>query len=211
MSASYITLQPREMHKTDIDICKFLVWDAEAFRLLYKFYYKALVNYSMQLVVSQDEAEDIVQSVFTLLLEKQYSFLNMKSLEAFLYNTTRNSSLDKLRHKNVEDHYIKSVEERYGAYPTDDSEGVYSEDVYRLLFDYIDELPPKSREVFLLYIKGKTNREISEMLGVSFETVKTHKKRSMAFLRKKFNGSGLILFYALSAISHDVIKMDDIV
>lgn len=199
------------MCETDIDICKFHTWDSEAFRLLYRLYYKALVNYSMQFVLSQDEAEDIVQSVFTTLLEKKFEFLNLKSLKAFLYNSVRNSSLDKLRHKNVEEHYIKSVEEEYGAYPTDDDDSVYSEDVYRLLFAYIDELPAKSREVFLLYIKGKTNHEISEMLGMSFETVKTHKKRSMAFLRKKFNGNGLILLYALTAISHNVINTADIV
>ncbi len=192
------------MHETDIDIGKFRAWDSEAFRLLYKFYYKALVNFSVQMVISSEEAEDIVQSVFTLLLEKKFDFLSMKAMEAFLYNSVRNASLDKLRHKDVEDHYIKLMEERFGAYPADDSDSIYSEDVYRMLFDYIDQLPPKSREVFLLYIKGKTNQEISETLGMSFETVKTHKKRSMAFLRKKFGGSNLTLFYALLIAGHNV-------
>lgn len=196
------------MHKTDIDIQKFRVWNAEAFRLLYKFYYKALVNFSMQMVVSQDEAEDIVQSVFTILLEKNYHFLNIKSLEAFLYNSVRNASLDKLRHKDVENHYVKIIEEKYGAFPVDDNDNVYSEEVYRLLFDYIDKLPAKSREVFLLYIKGKTNQEISDLLGMSFETVKTHKKRSMSFLRKSLNGDSLMLLFILLAANQDVVDME---
>lgn len=198
------------MYETDIDIHKFRVWNAEAFRLLYKFYYKALVNFSMQMVVSQDEAEDIVQSVFTLLLEKKYHFLNIKSLEAFLYNSVRNASLDKLRHKNVENHYVKIVEEKYGAYPIDDNDNVYGEEIYRLLFDYIDQLPAKSREVFLLYIKGKTNQEISDLLGMSFETVKTHKKRSMSFLRKKLNGENLLLLFILLEMKQGVINMEEI-
>lgn len=71
------------MYETDIDIHKFRVWNAEAFRLLYKFYYKALVNFSMQMVVSQDEAEDIVQSVFTLLLEKKYHFFEYQVFRSF--------------------------------------------------------------------------------------------------------------------------------
>lgn len=182
----------------DVSIDRFVVWNDEAFRLLYKCYYKALVSYSMQIVISRDEAEDIVQSVFTVLLERKYQFTTMASLEAFLYNSIRNSSLDKLRHKDVSDQYVSSVEERYEEFNVNDSEAVYSEEVYRRLFYWIDQLPPKSREVFLLYIKGLTNQEIAAQLNISFETVKTHKKRSMAFLRKHLGHEELMLLFILT-------------
>lgn len=186
------------MARPEISIDRFANWDDEAFRLLYKFYYKALVNFSMQIVISRDEAEDIVQSVFTILLERDYHFATLPSLEAFLYNSTRNSSLDNLRRKSVSEVYLNSLKEKYEEYNPSESDGVYSEEVYRRLFYWIDQLPPKSREVFLLYIKGMTNQEIADQLNISFETVKTHKRRSMAFLRKHLGRQELILLFILT-------------
>ncbi|MDE5635227.1 MAG: sigma-70 family RNA polymerase sigma factor, partial [Muribaculaceae bacterium] len=143
----------------NISIDRFTSWNNEAFRSLYMYYYKALVNFSMQIVVSRDEAEDVVQSVFTVLLERKYRFATIESLEAFLYNSVRNQSLDRLRRQKVSESYVSSLEEQFAECTVDDGEGIYTEEVYRRLFDLIDQLPPKSREVFLLYIKGLTNQE----------------------------------------------------
>jgi len=186
------------MPEPKVTIDCFVTWNDEAFRLLYKFYYKALVNFSMQIVISRDEAEDIVQSIFTIMLERKYQFSSMASLEAFMYNSTRNSSIDKLRHKSASELYVNNIEQKYGEYALNDEDGIYSEEVYRQLFYWIDRLPPKSREVFLLYIKGMTNQEIADRLGISFETVKTHKKRSMAFLRQHLGDKALILLFMLT-------------
>lgn len=163
--------------------------------MLYKYYYRALVNFSMQIVISSDEAEDVVQSVFTVLLEHKYNFSTIEALEAFLYNSTRNSSLDKLRRKKVSELYIKSLEEQFDEYRPDDGDSIYSEEVYRHLFFLIDQLPDKSREIFLMYIKGMSNQEIADRLNISFETVKTHKRRSMAFLRKNLMHCDLLLIH----------------
>lgn len=183
------------MTTDSINIDSFTSWNNDAFRLLYKYYYRALVNFSMQIVISSDEAEDVVQSVFTVLLEHKYNFSTIEALEAFLYNSTRNSSLDKLRRKKVSELYIKSLEEQFDEYRPDDGDSIYSEEIYRRLFFLIDQLPDKSREVFLLYIKGMSNQEIADRLNISFETVKTHKRRAMAFLRKNLMHCDLLLIH----------------
>ena len=38
--------------------------------------------------------------------------------------------------------------------------------------DWTDELPPRQKEVFLLCMEGKKNREIAEQLDISAETVR---------------------------------------
>ena len=57
------------------------------------------------------------------------------------------------------------------------------EEIYRQLYLAIDRLPKKCREIFLMYMDGKKNEEIAQILSISIETVKTQKKRAMRFLK----------------------------
>lgn len=50
-------------------------------------------------------------------------------------------------------------------------------DDYRLRFE---SLTQREREVFLLTAKGKTNREVGEVLGIGAETVKMHRANAYA-------------------------------
>ena len=60
------------------------------------------------------------------------------------------------------------------------------------LFELIDKLPLRCREIFLLYMEGKRNEEIAGMLSLSVETVKTQKKRAMAFIRENLDKALLV-------------------
>ena len=71
------------------------------------------------------------------------------------------------------------------------------EEVYRQLFETIDALPERCREVFLMYMEGKKNEEVATALHVSIETVKTQKKRAMSILRKKLGGYQFLLLQLL--------------
>jgi len=83
---------------------------------------------------------------------------------------------------------------------------LFAEDVYKILFDVIDQLPERVHQVFLLYAKGKKNQEIAEALNISLETVKTYKKRGKQMIRERmtvtdFNKSLtlLLLLHILSS------------
>lgn len=169
--------------------------NATTFHLLYKNYYKALVNYVMQIVNDFEVAEDITQDLFSTLWERKIVFKSITSFKVYLYNSVRNSSLDYLKHKNVESDYLQKVADMYQPYQfwENSEEDLWNEEVYRQLFHTIDDLPQRCREVFLMYMDGKTNEEISTALNVSIETVKTQKKRGMVFLRKRLNKNTLLL------------------
>lgn len=174
--------------------------DASTFRVLYKEYYRALVAYAVQMVESVDAAEDIVQELFSSLWEKPKSFPSLTALRSYLYCAVRNASLDYLKHKNIENDYLQRLADNYQEYRMgkSDDESFFDEEVYRLLFRTIDALPERCREVFLLAMQGKKNEEIAETLRVSQETVKTQKKRGMAFLKKNMAQSPLLsLFLAI--------------
>ena len=76
-------------------------------------------------------------------------------------------------------------------------EDTNEEEVYRLLFKSIDQLPPRCREIFVLQMEGKKNEEIAQTLGLSIETVKTQKKRAVQAIKKRMGS----LFFLTSLIN----------
>lgn len=192
-------IKTSSMHNDLTDIEQINKLNATTFHLLYKNYYKALVNYSAQFVDNYDAAEDITQDLFSKLWEQKITFKSLASFRIYLYNSIRNSSLDYLKHKNVESGYLQKVANMHEPYQLWESneEDLWTEEVYRQLFLTIDDLPKRCREVFLMYMNGKSNEEISTALYISIETVKTQKKRGMAFLRKKLNKSAFFLLQIL--------------
>jgi RNA polymerase sigma-70 factor (family 1) len=156
---------------------------ALAYYKLYDDYYKALVAYSTNFVSAIESAEDIVQDLFIGIWEKNLTFFSYSSLKHYLYNSVRNASINYLKHQNVEALYIQKLIDTYKGF--DDEDDVYEEEVYRLLFKAIDKLPSRCKEVFLLYMDGKKNEEIADMLNIAVETVKTQKKRAIQSLKKQ--------------------------
>jgi RNA polymerase sigma-70 factor (family 1) len=168
--------------------------DAAAFHLLYTHYYKILTYYSSQIVDSMESAEDIVQDLFSSIWEKNLQFKTEESFLSYLYNSIRNSSINYLRHKNVEDAYIEKMMEKYELHPNEEEdEELFEPEVYKRLFQLIDTLPPRCREIFLMHIDGKKNEEIADILQLSVSTVKTQKKRAMAVLKKSMTSYNYFL------------------
>lgn len=110
-------------------------------------------------------------------------------------------AINSLRQQGVREDYCHKMTQNSVPHelPRDDSEAFNKEEIYRQLFLAIDELPPRQREVFLLCMEGKKNREIAEQLGISAETVKVQKRRAIDNLRGKL--SPVALMVCLQVIS----------
>ena len=85
----------------------------------------------------------------------------------------------------MEKAYLDKVqrENPYFYIDTNKEEGPFSEEIYRELFKVVEQLPPHRREIFLMVMDGKTNREIAEALNISENTVKTQTRRAKDFLK----------------------------
>lgn len=183
-------------HQTLIeDICR---WDFHSVELLYDRYYRALVSYALQMV-PHDAAEDIVQESIATAWERKPVFLHEAQLTAYLYNVTHNTALNHMRHENVETAYRQQVLTKQNESMPDDIEDIiYKEEVYRQLFEAIDQLPPRQREIFLMAMDGKKNREIAAQLQISTETVKVQKRRAVITLHNKLAPEALLMFLAMA-------------
>ena len=164
---------------------------------LYDNYYKALVGYSMQIVVNEDVAKDIVQSIFQVVCERQadIDMRNEPMVKSYLYNSVRNKSINSLRRKKTEEKYINSLKLQYEEFSVSNGEeNFFTEEIFRLLFKKIDALPLRQREVFLLCMEGKTYKEIGEALQISTETVKTQKHKAVSRLKEELGKMSFLLF-----------------
>ena len=160
---------------------------------LYRRYAPELVRYIRKFTEDQAAAEDIVQEVFIAVWERDARYPTYNAFRSFLYNSVKNAGLNHLKHKNVEEKYLASLNlEDEG----DDIDlKMMEEELYRLLFKTIDELPDKCRNIFLLHLEGKGNEEIALLLNLSILTVKTQKKRAMSYIRERL---GRVYFVMMS-------------
>lgn len=163
-----------------------------AYHELFREFYQSLVMFAMRYVGEQGEAEDIVQDLFVAVWEKNEKFLSYVSFRAFLYNSVRNTCLNRIKHRKVEEKYINYSLKHNDEAQEEDYE-VISEELYRRLFKAIDELPPRCREVFLLHLDGKKNEEIATELHITLLTVKTQKKKAMHSIQEKMGKYSLFV------------------
>ena len=188
--------------RDDFSIEAIARWDEHAFYLLYDRYYKALTYYASKLTGVMDISEDLVQELFSEIYESRLHFDSVAHLNAYLYNSIHNAATDYVRHKSVELSYIqRETEKNHGDPLTEDGEeGLFWEEFYHELFMFVDRMPQRQREVFLMYMDGKKNKEIAEALHVSLETVKTQKKRAMAMLRRKMSPQSYAMLFSLLSV-----------
>jgi RNA polymerase sigma-70 factor (ECF subfamily) len=174
--------------------------DQTAFELLFHFYYPGLVIYSTQFTTDRAEAEEIVQDFFVRFWQKHQNILPADSLKNYFFSSVKNSSLNLLKHRKIEEKYLKQLND------LSNSHLVYNEDLYletelqEKIKKAIDLLPEKCREIFIMSrINGLKNEEIATELNLSKRTVETQISKALKVLRVELKDyAGLLLFWGIS-------------
>lgn len=176
-------------------------WDEKSLAALYRNFYKVTVSYAYKIVKEQMVAEDVVQDVFLSMWENKKTFNSYGHLRTFIIQCIHNRCIDKLRSsKNTSnrEHEAFSMSE---TITVPNEEETLREEVYQNLLLAIEALPERQRDIFLLLMEGKKNSEIAEILHISLNTVKSHRKRGMYALRKTLNPKSLTLLSSILAFT----------
>ncbi len=167
--------------------------DTESFENIFKIYYSALCLYAKKFLSDQSQAEDVVQDVFYHLLQKSDGLKQYKDIRSYLYQAVRNQCLNDIRHQKVrqkhQERIIHSKEEEKHFF-----NDMVSAEVYRQLSQALNQLPQQCRTVYKLSLEGLKSIEIAEDLGISVETVKTHRKRAKKILKEQLKNLFSLLF-----------------
>lgn len=172
--------------------------EAEAFKILFRNFYTPLVVHAIHYVEEQTVAEDIVQGLITDLWEDPGTYRSFPAFRSFLYQSVKNRCINHLRHQQVERKYISYTLQHAETFEGDEQREI-EEEVYRILFQAIDELPERCKEVFELHLAGKKNEEIAGLLQISILTVKSQKQKALHILKEKM-GQAFILALFLKII-----------
>ncbi|MBU2904326.1 RNA polymerase sigma-70 factor [Arenibacter algicola] len=156
-----------------------------AYGFLVEHYHNRLCIYANSLIRDDLMAEDIVQNVFVQVWEKRHKLKHDFSLENYLYKSVHNKFIDQYRKGKA----VMALEKKYIAaleLAVEEKDEIQEQKILNILFDAIQELPPKCKQIFLMSKKeGLTNMEISEYLNVSKKTVEGQITKAFGILREK--------------------------
>lgn len=128
-----------------------------------------------------DEALDLMQEVFARAAgsKQRHSLTNPGG---FLRRIAQNLLIDRARRARREPAAPFPLDEECdAASPPEQELNIEAEDLLRLYEAAIDDMPPKTRRVFLMHRAEKISyREIHERLGISVATVEYHMMRALA-------------------------------
>ena len=158
----------------------------KAWKSLYDYFYAALCAYTQRILQNHGAAEDLVQEVFMSIWNTDRQFESVQDLTRYLYRSCYNNALLSLRNHHLHDSILNRIgHEESGMTEDDLYELTVRQEVTRQLYVHINNLPEEQKKVLLLVIEGYSREEIAEQLGVSVNTIKTHKSRGFKTLRSK--------------------------
>ena len=171
--------------------------DQLAYTEIYNRYKFILHSHAWNKVRNKEEAQDVLQEVFTNLWLKRETLRADTNLSGYLYSAVRNRILDYFAHNQVKLKYVNNIKpDLIQDVPTDHR--IRENQLKALIEKEIAELPPRTREVFeLSRNQHLTYREIAERLGTSEETVKKQVAGALRVLRLKL-GIFIYLFILLN-------------
>ncbi|MGM9802856.1 MAG: RNA polymerase sigma-70 factor [Muribaculaceae bacterium] len=154
--------------------------DSVSFEDIYLSYFSKMKCFAKEYVISEEDAENIVQDVFMELWERK-ELLNVHiNLIAYLFTTIKNKCLNHLRHKLVVQETATKLQEEYAislrinlnSLEMFDNKLFSEHDIEGIISRALDTLPPKCRDILILSkFEGKKHVEIAQQLGISVNTV----------------------------------------
>jgi RNA polymerase sigma-70 factor (ECF subfamily) len=176
---------------------RIVLGDQQAFELLFRKYYVRLCGFANKFLNNPDEAQDIVQEVFSNIWENRELIDSDNSLKAYIFKITQNLSINKLRRKEVESKYTEIYKLVYVDHKEFSShESLLAKELEEDIIQAIDKLPPECSKVFKMSrVDGLKYHEIAKVLNISVKTVETQMSKALRILR-----SELIEYTSLLAI-----------
>lgn len=143
-----------------------------------------LQRYFQKRLCSRDDAGDLVQESFVRLVGRMAK-TSLPRPAAYLQRIARNLLLD--QHKRLETRlsafHMPIGEDFEVAVPPDQAARIEAEDVMRIYKRALEELPQRTREIFLAHrVEELTYREIAERMEISIPTVQYHVARALAHI-----------------------------
>lgn len=175
------------------------------FEDIYLSYFSKMKYFALEYVIREEDAENIVQDVFTELWEKREILSMQINLIAYLFTTVKNKCLNHLRHKTIVQKTVNLIQEEYlitlrmnlNSLEAFDQNLFSDQDIEKIIARALNTLSPKCREIFVMSkIEGKKQKQIATELNISINTIETQIGIAYKKLRTELKGHfPLLLFF----------------
>ncbi len=157
--------------------------DESALELLVAAYWKRLERFVDGILDTEGGAEDVVQEAFIRLWNRRRELKFEGSFKAFLFTLARNAAIDERRRSGRRLALSKKIDPPVAG-PSPLTAAVTSE-LRQIAFAAVERLPERRREIFkLARTEGFSYKEISEVLGLSLQTVANQMSRALTALHE---------------------------
>jgi RNA polymerase sigma-70 factor (family 1) len=177
-----------------------------SFEDIYLTYFSKMKYFAKEYVVSEEDAENIVQDVFMELWEKREALTMHTNLIAFLFTAIKNRCLNHLRHKMVTQETANQLQEEYSitlrmnlnSLEAFDQNLFSEQDIEKIITRALNSLSDKCREIFIMSkIEGKKQKEIATELNISINTIETQMGIAYKKLRAELKDHLPLLLFIL--------------
>jgi len=157
------------------------------FQTVYEDFQPKILRYLARLA-GEAGAEDLTQEVFIKVNQSLKNFRGDSSLATWIYRIATNAAFDKLRCRNSSECLLDGNDE---AIPGSEKKPSIEKQLIRAEMNecvrgYIEKLPESYRVVLVLSeYEGLKNSQITEILGVTLNTVKIRLHRARAQLKEE--------------------------
>lgn len=163
------------------------------FQAEYEEHFSALKYFALHYIGDEEVVCDLLQDFFAGLWERGETFGNKSVFKSYLYRSVRNNCLCYLRDE-------RRRECRMAAYEPEETEAAFVDrmiesEIYALMNEMFEELPPATREVYRKSLEGKSHQEIAEEFHIAVNTVKKHKNNANRYLRTRLEKFLYFLIY----------------
>lgn len=164
--------------------------DEQALELFYDKYNKLLFSLVLSIVKRREEAEDVLQELFTKIWEKAHTYNEKQgSVYSWVVTMSRNKAIDRIRSRRYKS-AMKEATDNESPYDHIESEvqNPLDQTILNERAGYVQEalnsIPKEQRQVIMVaYFQGMTQSEISVELDLPLGTVKSRMRDGMMKLK----------------------------
>ena len=160
--------------------------DADALEKLLRRHEPQIYKFGIRMCRNPEDAEDIMQDTMLAIARTVRRFQGRSSLSTWLFKIARSFCIKKRRKGKFEPEEEHVVDSQIPDHRRDPEEILAAKEIEDVFTQAIRELDPKYREVFLLRdVEGLSAPEVSQIVGIPVDTVKTRLHRARAAVRDK--------------------------
>ncbi|MDF1549256.1 MAG: RNA polymerase sigma-70 factor [Bacteroidales bacterium] len=188
---------------TDDDLIALLKKDDSiAFETLYLRYSDKLYYFAIRYLKSKEDAEGLVQDIFTKIWEIRKNLNSGQSFSSFLFTIAKNTIFNKHRKKLNENAYREHLRNYFDEVYDKTENDIILADMKARIDKSVEKFPPQRKLIYQLSREeGLSYKEIAEQLGISEKTIEAHIRLALKTLRSALSDEMLFpLFLSISIL-----------